>query len=185
MIDLSQLRQGVAPPQAWASDIIAATMPRSDAVTDIAVLVTQTLQLTPIYLPDNCTITSIRMVTGATTAGTPLHWWYALYDSTDGLHTGALKLLGQTADFTTDAMAANTLFEKDLAAPVNITAAGIYLVGAMTQATTPNSLWGKNVGGVEVVPTHNGTYDGSLTTAGPTTAASFSAVVGVPLIEVI
>ena len=80
-------------------------------------------------------VTSIGFVTGTTAAGTPTSGFVALYDP-DG------KLLAQSADFASTAMAASTAFTKALATPTRVGRSGKYYVGWCVAATTMPTLIG-------------------------------------------
>jgi hypothetical protein len=80
-------------------------------------------------------ITSISVVSATTAAGTPTHWWLALYSA-----AATPALVAQTADQTTTALGANTLVTKNLAAPVTMAVAGTYWIGINFTATTVPTL---------------------------------------------
>jgi hypothetical protein len=80
-------------------------------------------------------ITSISFVSATTAAGTPTHWWFALYSA-----AATPAKVAQTADQTSTAWAANTLKTLALPAPVTIAVSGWYWVSVMVAATTPPTL---------------------------------------------
>jgi hypothetical protein len=133
-------------------------------------------------------VTSISVVSATTAAGTPTHWWFALYSA-----AATPAKVAQTADQTTTALAANTLVTKALAAPVTIAVAGIYWIGIMWAATTPPTLLSapaqtagllNNPGiltGEKGLAVTSGT---GLTTTAPATIATPAASLVVPLVFV-
>lgn len=131
------------------------------------------LVLTAIPLPAGATVTSLAFIASTTGLSGVSHCWAALYDP-------ALALLGQSANDTGATWAANAYKQFDLAAPVTVGAAGLYLAGVMVAASTPPSLVGVNPanGGVTLAsrpPTLGGQYNTGLTTTAPGTASGFSA----------
>jgi len=80
-------------------------------------------------------ISNISVVSATTAAGTPTHWWFALYSA-----AATPAKVAQTADQTTTALGANTLVTKALAAPVTIAVSGIYWIGINFTATTVPTL---------------------------------------------
>lgn len=132
-------------------------------------LVTQVMTSVPIFLAAGDVITNISFRSGATAAGTPTNWWFALYSS-----ASTPALLAQTADQTTTAWAANTTMTKALATAQTISASGIYWVGIMVKATTVPTLVGTLVAPSIVTGERNlSQSSGSgLTTTAPATIAT-------------
>ena len=132
-------------------------------------LTTQVMTSVPVFLTAGDTITNISFMSGATAAGTPTNWWFALYD-----YQSTPALLAQTADQLTTAWAANTVMTKALATAQSITRTGIYWAAIMVKATTVPTL----MGCVAVKPIVTGernlaqTSGSSLTTTAPATIAT-------------
>lgn len=156
-------------------------MPRTDASADTAVLTTQVMAsfAIPVYAGD--TITSLTFLSGATGAGTPTNWWFALYND-----AATPVLLSQTADQTSAAWAADTAKTLALATPqTNTGDHTVWYASVMMKATTPNSLVGVNLGRAGIstgaVSTQKvlaRTSGSGLTTTAPATITSATAIVG-------
>jgi hypothetical protein len=122
----------------------------------------------PIYLQAGDTVTNLTFISGATAAGTPTNYFFALYNP------AGTPLLGQTADQLTAAWAADTVKTLALATPVKITASGLYLVAIMVTATTVPTLVGVSAakpfltGEVNLAQTSGS----ALTATAPATVAS-------------
>jgi hypothetical protein len=110
---------------------------RAAVVNDFASLTTQTMQSTALYLQAGDLVTNLTFKSGATAAGTPTNWWFALYDDSN-----TPVLLAQTADQLTAAWAASTAKTLALATPYAVPRSGIYQAAVMVKATTPPSLLG-------------------------------------------
>lgn len=114
-------------------------------------------------------ITNISLRSGATAAGTPTAWWFALYSN-----AGTPALLAQTADQTSTAWAANTTKTLALASAQTIGTTGFYWVAINVTATTPPTL----LGSVGVPPIVTGEANlsqssgSALTTTAPATIAT-------------
>lgn len=157
-------------------------IPRSDCTSDTAVLTTQVMAsyAIPVYSGD--TITSLTFLSGATAAGTPTNWWFALYND-----AATPALLAQTADQLTAAWAADTA--KTLALTTPQTNSGdhtVWFAAVMMKAATPNSLVGVNLGRAGVstgaLSTQKvlaRTSGAALTTTAPATIATPTSIVGV------
>jgi hypothetical protein len=100
-------------------------------------LTTQVMTSVPVFLIAGDVITNITLMSGATAAGTPTNWWFALYDT-----AATPNLLAQTADQTTGAWAAFTAKTLPLSAPYTVSKTGVYWVAVMVKATTVPSLLG-------------------------------------------
>lgn len=160
---------------------------RMEANTDVAAaLTTQVMTSVAIALHAGDIVTSIGVQFGATAADTPTNWFFALYDT-----SSTPAKLGQTADQTTGAIAANAFKNVALSAPVAITKTGIYYVGVMVKATTVPSVIckvlptaasaGAQVTGQKILAQTSGS---SLTATAPSTITSATTVVNVPLVVV-
>jgi hypothetical protein len=132
-------------------------------------LTTQVMTSVPIKLVAGDVITNVSFVSGATAAGTPTNWWFALYDT-----QATPALLAQTADQTSTAWAAFTVKTVALATVQTITKTGIYWVGIHAKATTVPTL----LGCLGVKPVVTGernlaqTSGAALTATAPTTIAT-------------
>lgn len=132
-------------------------------------LTTQVMTSVPVKLAAGDVITNVSFVSGATAAGTPTNWWFALYDS-----QATPALLAQTADQTSTAWAAFTVKTVALATVQTITKTGIYWVAIHVKATTVPTL----LGTVGVKPIVTGernlaqTSGSALTATAPATIAT-------------
>lgn len=107
------------------------------AASNCAALATGVMTAVALPLRTGQTVTSLTFVSGATAAGTPTHWWFALYSN-----AATPALLAQSADQTSGAWAAHTAKTLALATPQLVTADGIYYAAVMVTATTPPTLEG-------------------------------------------
>ncbi|MFM7008833.1 MAG: hypothetical protein ACKO0Z_05805 [Betaproteobacteria bacterium] len=155
------------------SGTIAETIPRilcSEA--NLSALTSGTLYMTAIYLRAGQTVTNISYFSATTAAGTPTAGRFALYD-------GSRNLLAQTADFTTEAWAANTIKTKPLTASYKITLSGLYYVGILIVATTVPTLKGLTAKTASqlagTAPILHGNSSTGLTTTLPNPAAAITA----------
>ncbi len=101
-------------------------------------LTTQVMTAVPLKLVAGDVITNLSFTSGATAAGTPTNWWFALYSN-----AATPALLAQTADQLTAAWAAFTTKTVALATAQTISATGIYWAAIMVKATTPPTLLGQ------------------------------------------
>lgn len=105
-------------------------------LTDVAAaLTTQIMVSVPIWLNAGDTVTNLTFCAGATGAGTPTNYWFALYST-----AATPALLAQSADQTSTAWAANTGKTLALATPQKINFGGLYSAAIMVKATTVPSL---------------------------------------------
>lgn len=100
-------------------------------------LATGVMTSAPIYLVAGDLITNLSFVSGATAAGTPTNYWFALYDN-----QATAALIAQSADQLTAAWAANTVKTLALSAAYRVPYTGLYYAACMVTATTPPSLLG-------------------------------------------
>jgi hypothetical protein len=132
-------------------------------------LTTQVMTSVPVFLAAGDVVTNISARSGATAAGTPTNWWFALYDN-----AATPALLAQTADQLTAAWAASTTKTLPLATAQTIRTTGVYWVAIHVKATTPPTL----LGSVAVAPIVAGernlaqTSGSALTTTAPSTIAT-------------
>lgn len=151
-----------------------ANMPRVglyDSASDSGsvALTTQVMTSVPLYLAAGDTVTNLTFVSGATAAGTPTNWWFALYDT-----AGTPNLLAQTTDQTSGAWAAFTAKTLALSSPVTVSKTGVYWAAVMVKATTVPTL----LGSLAVKPIVTGernlaqTSGSSLAATAPSTISS-------------
>ncbi|GAA2825330.1 hypothetical protein RMN57_13230 [Kitasatospora sp. CM 4170] len=173
-------RQAVAGVDPSTS-MYRANMRRLDATADLGALTTQVMTSVPVYLRRGDVVTSISVRSGATAAGTPTNWWFALYSN-----AATPALLGQTADQLTTAWGATTNKTLALASPVTIQTDGTYWVGIMVKATTVPSLVGVSTTASAGIVTGEKnlaqTSGSALTTTAPATIASPTAAATAPLV---
>lgn len=144
-------------------------------------LATGVMTSVPIFLAAGDLAANLTFISGATAAGTPTAYWFALYsmDATPAL-------LAQTADQTTGAWAANTAKTLALATAQRIVKSGFYYAACMVTATTPPSLIG-TIGAKPVVTGERNLSQSSgsgLTTTAPATIATPTVKTFVPLVVV-
>lgn len=132
-------------------------------------LTTEVMTSVPIKLYAGDTITNISFRSGATAAGTPLNWWFALYSN-----AATPAKLAQSADQATAAWAANTTKTLALATAQSISVTGIYWVGIHMKATTVVTLLGTAVAPAIVTGERNLSQSSgsSLTDTAPATIAT-------------
>jgi hypothetical protein len=102
-----------------------------------AALASGVMTSVPIWLARGDLVTNLTFISGATAANTPTNYWMALYST-----AGTPALLGQSADQTNTAWAANTVKTLALAVPYRVPISGVYWAALMVAATTPPSLIG-------------------------------------------
>lgn len=136
-----------------------------------AALTSGTLHMHGVYLKRGQVITNISFFSATTAAGTPTNGMFALYD-------GSRNLLAQTANFTTEAWAANTIKTKALTAAYTVPTSGFYYVAIMITATTVPTLKGgtARTGGqlAGTAPILHGNSTTGLTTTLPNPAAAIT-----------
>lgn len=153
-----------------------ANLPRV-GLDDVAALATGVMTSVDLWLNEGDLVTNLSFVSAGTAAGTPTNYWFALYDP-------SLALLGQTADQTTTAWAADTVKTLPLATAYRATRSGRYKAGINVTATTPPTL----VGSVGAKPILTGegnlsqTSGSGLTTTAPATIATPAFKRQVPLV---
>lgn len=150
----------------------AETMPRTQTLASLGMLLSGRLHLVAVQLPAGLPVASITFVAGATGAATPTNQWFALFNN-----AATPALLRQTADDTTAAWAANALKTLTLTSPFTTTYSGLHYLGIMVAATTVPTLMGVN--GITAITATGPTLSGS-STAGLTTPASFTSPASAP-----
>lgn len=142
-----------------------------DSASDSGSVALQTGKMTsvPVLLAAGDVITNLSFRSGATAAGTPTNWWFALYDT-----SATPALIGQSADQTSTAWAAFTTKTLALASPYTVPKTGVYWAAINVTATTPPTL----LGSIAVAPIVTGErnlaqFSGTgLTATAPATIAS-------------
>lgn len=158
------------------SGALAETYPRVGAITgNNALTTTGVLYMTAIELEAGVTVRTATYVTATTAGGTLTNQWYALYNS-------SRVLLGQTADDTSTAWAANTAKTLTFATPIVTTYSGLHYLGIMVAAgTVPTFVsGGTSIYMSGITPVTNGTSTTGLTDTAPSTAASINVASVVP-----
>lgn len=112
-------------------------IPRWSVSADLAALTTQIMTSTPLFLRKGDVVTNLSFMSGATAAGTPTNWWFALYNT-----AATPALIAQTADQLTAAWTANAVKTLALSAPYTVPADGIYWAAIQVKATTVPTLAG-------------------------------------------
>lgn len=162
------------------STVISGNMSRHAALTDLTLLTSAALRVTPVYLIQGQVVTNISFCSGGTAINTPANWWFALYSI-----LGA-ALLAQTADQTSTAWAANTIKTVALTAAQTIGTTGIYIVGIMVKGAATCTLFGRAAGHAVLTPagSYNGTTaDSGLTATAPALVGAVTGAVGQPWCE--
>lgn len=163
------------------SGLRASNMRQLDINADLTTLTTQVMTSVAVPIQPGEFVSSITFKSGATAAGTPTNYWFALYSA-------AGALLAQTADQTSTAWAANTVKTLDLATPQRIAAAGVLYAAIMVKATTPPTLLGHSValaGGAASILSSKvlaQTSGAALTDTAPATIATPTAIATVPFV---
>lgn len=167
------------------STSLRANLMRDDVTANLSALSTGVMTSTAILLYAGDPVTNLTFVSGATALATGTHWWFALYDTNP-----TPQLLGQTADQTSSAWAANTAKTLALATPYTVPTTGIYYAAVNVTATTPPTLVGSSVqtaaagavvSGMKILAQTSGS---SLTATAPTSITSATTVGTVPLVIV-
>lgn len=163
--------------------LLRANLRRTECGGNLAALTTQVMTAVALYLEAGDVVTNLTFCSATTAAGTPTNWWFALYST-----AATPALLGQTADQTSTAWAANTAKTVALATPYTVTTTGIHYAAIMVKATTPPTLLGASlnanasgavVTGQKVLANTSGS---SLTDTAPATIATPTTVGTVPYV---
>lgn len=138
---------------------------------NLSALTSGTLFMQAIYLKAGQKITNLSFHSATTAAGTPTNGFMALYDANR-------NLLAQTANWTTEAWAANSIKTKALTAQYTVPSTGLYYVGLMVTATTVPTMKGltAKTGGqlAGQAPILHGNSTTGLTTSLPNPAAAIT-----------
>lgn len=152
----------------------AESIPRNLAGINIAAVTSGTMVMQAIWLPAGLVVNNLHCMSGTTASATQTNRWMALYDQNR-------NLIGQTTNQLTTVLAANTLYTAAMPSAYTTTYAGIFYIGIMTAATTPNSLIGVTAAGNAAirnqVPILTGTSNTGLTTTAPNPANAITATV--------
>jgi hypothetical protein len=151
-----------------------ANMPRTglyDSASDAGsvALTTQVMTSVPLYLAAGDIVTNLSFVSGATAAGTPTNWWFALYDT-----SATPALIAQSADQTSTAWGTFTVKTLALSSAYTVPKTGVYWAAIHVKATTVPTL----LGTLAVKPIVTGernlaqTSGSSLTATAPATIAT-------------
>lgn len=177
---LGYLNSGAAPVDPTQT-FYRANLPRLplDDVGEAISATSGVMTSVPLWLRAGDKVTNLSFLSGATAAGTPTHYWFALYSN-----AATPALLAQTADQTSAAWAADTWKTLALSAAQTITATGIYWAAVMATATTVPSLIGTRAAKALLGAESNigQTSGSSLTATAPATIASPAAWRAVPLV---
>jgi len=142
------------------------SFPRLQGSADNAIGASGVCHATAVALQAGDVVKTISFITGGTAANGPTAGFVALYSN-----AATPALLAQSADFTTTARAANTVFSATLATSQTITQAGIYYVSiSFTVSTTVPTLRGITLG--------NAVVAGAVVTGAPILAQTHGSAVG-------
>jgi hypothetical protein len=161
--------------------VLRANLRRAECGGNLAALTTQVMTSVALPLQAGDVVTNLTFMSGATAAGTPTNWWFALYDT-----SATPALIAQSADQTSTAWAADTAKTLALSAPYTVPTTGIYYAAVMVKATTVPTLIGASlqadasgavVSGQKVLARTSGS---ALTTTAPSTIATPTTIGTVP-----
>lgn len=165
------------------SGLFRANLRRTEVGGNLAALTTQVMTAVALYLEAGDVVTNLTFCSATTAAGTPTNWWFALYST-----AATPALLGQTADQTSTAWAANTAKTVALATPYTVTTTGVYYAAVMVKATTVPTLLGASLNATAAAAVVTGqkvlanTSGASLTDTAPATIATPTTVATVPYV---
>ena len=167
---------GAAVKNLGITGTLAETMQRETCpeVNTAAPTASGALFLQAIYLQAGQIVSNITMASATTAAGTPTHYWFALYSGGT-----SPALLASSADQTSTAWAANTVKTLAMTTPYRVPTSGLYYIGVAMVATTVCTLKGgtARTGGqlASAAPIIAGASSTGITTALPNPAASITA----------
>lgn len=166
------------------SGTMRANLKRRELGANLSALTTQVMLSSVLPLEVGDLVTNLTFLSGATAAGTPTNWWFALYD-----YSATPALIAQTADQLTAAWAADTAKTLALSSAYLVPRSGVYYAAIMVKATTVPTLAGRSlenaaassaiVNGQKVIAQTSGA---ALTTTAPATIATPTAVATVPYV---
>lgn len=131
-----------------------------------------TLFLQAIYLNAGQLVSNISILSATTAVATGTNGFFALYDA-------SRNLLAQSANYTSEAWAANTIKTKAMTTPYRVRTSGLYYIGLLQVATTIATIkggtarTGGQLGGQ--APILHGNSSTGLTTTLPNPAAAITA----------
>lgn len=160
-------------PNLGATGTIAETIPRELCPeVNTTAGASGTLFLQAIYLQAGQLVSNITIWSATTANVTATNGFFALYDA-------SRNLLAQSANFTTEAWAANSAKTKAMTTPYRVPTSGLYYIGLLQVATTIATIKGgtAKTGGqlAAAAPILNGTSTTGLTTTLPNPAAAITA----------
>lgn len=130
-----------------------------------------TLFLQAIYLTAGQLVSNISISSATTAVSSGTNGFFALYDA-------SRNLLAQSANYTSEAWAANTIKTKAMTTPYRVPTSGLYYIGLLQVATTIATIKGgtARTGGqlAGQAPILHGTSSTGLTTTLPNPAAAIS-----------
>ncbi len=165
------------------SGVLRSNLDRRTVEGNLAALTTQVMLSAAIALEAGDVVTNLTFVSGATAAGSPTNWWFALFDD-----AATPALIAQSADQTSTAWAANTVKTLALASAYLVPRSGVYYAAVMVKATTVPTLVGTAVNANASAAVISGqkvlaqTSGSALTDTAPSTIATPTTVGNVPLV---
>lgn len=151
----------------------AETMPRELCEEVSRTTVSGTLYLYSVFLRKGQVVSNISFFSSTVAAATPTNGFFALYSL-------RRDLLASSANFTTEAWAANTIKTKAMTAAYTVPISQIYYIALMTTATTTASLKGvPSIAGGELYANNiagGGSSNTGLTTVLPNPANQPTAI---------
>jgi hypothetical protein len=163
---------GPVSPNLGIAGTLAETMPRELCTeTNTTVAASGTLNMQAIYLKAGQLVSSISLSSATTAAGTPTHYFSALFDGS-GLARATARIRHPRA------WAANTVKTLAMGTPYRVPTSGIYYIGYFMTATTVPTLKGFTAKAATqlagTAPILNGSSSTGLTTALPSPAAAIT-----------
>lgn len=161
--------------------VFRANLRRTELGGNLTALTTAVMTSVALYLEAGDVITNLTFCSATTAADTPLNWWFALYST-----ASTPAKVGQSADQTTTAWAADTAKTLALTTPYTVTTTGIHYASIMMKATATVTLLGADlnanasaavVTGQKVLARTSGS---ALTATAPSTIASSTTIAAVP-----
>jgi hypothetical protein len=138
---------------------------------NLSALTSGTLFMQAVFLRSGTRVTNLSFFSATTALATGTNGFMALYDANR-------NLLGQTANWTSEAWAANSIKTKPLTSVYTITQTGIYYIGLLVVATTVPTMKGLTAKTASqlagTAPILHGASSTGLTTALPNPAAAIT-----------
>jgi hypothetical protein len=151
----------------------AETIPRQICTeTNTSALASGTLFMQAIYLRRGQIVANISFFSATSAASGPTHGLFGLYNN-------SRDLLASSADFTSEAWAANSIKTKAMTTPYTVLTSGLYYLAIMCTASTnvPTLKGNTAITGAQLAgtaPILHGTADAGLTTTLPNPAAAIT-----------